>query len=154
MYKHLLLPTDGSSIAASGVREGVKLAKALGAKVAGVYVAPPFVAPIRGEATEYYAGPYSRGEYKRLTETIARKALDTVVRAARAAGVPWRTRLVSDAQPWNGILRAARAWRCDAIVMGSHGRSAVGGLILGSETSRVLAHATLPVLVVRGRERR
>lgn len=153
MYKHFLLPTDGSSIAASGVREGVKLAKALGAKVTGVYVAPPFVAPIHGEATAYYAGPYSRGEYRRLTETIAKKALDAVVRAARAAGVPCRTRLMTDAQPWGGILRAARAWRCDAIVMGSHGRSAVGGLILGSETSRVLAHAKLPVLVVRGRER-
>jgi nucleotide-binding universal stress UspA family protein len=119
VYKHLLLPTDGSSIAASGVREGVKLA-----------------------------------EYRRLTEAMARKALDTVVRAARAAGVSCRTRLMTDAQPWNGILRAARAWRCDAIVMGSHGRGAVGGLILGAETSRVLAHAKLPVLVVRGRERR
>jgi nucleotide-binding universal stress UspA family protein len=149
MYKRLLLPTDGSSLAAKGIREGVRLAKALGAKVTGVYVAPPFVAPIRGEATAYYAGPYSRGEYRRLTETLAKKALGTVERAARAAGVPCRTRLVADPQPWGGILRAARTWRCDAIVMASHGHGAVGGLILGSETSRVLAHSKLPVLVVR-----
>jgi nucleotide-binding universal stress UspA family protein len=148
-YKHLLLPTDGSKLAAKGIREGVRLAKALGASVTGVYVAPPFVAPIRGEAAAYYAGPYSQGEYKRLTETIARKALDTVKRAAGKAGVSCRTRLIADPQPWTGILRAARAWRCDAIVMASHGHGAVGGLLLGSETSRVLAHSKLPVLVVR-----
>lgn len=56
---------------------------------------------------------------------------------------------MTDPQPWRGILRAARDGRCDAIVMGSHGRSAVGGLILGSQTSRVLAHSKLPLLVVR-----
>jgi len=149
MYKHLLIPTDGSKLAAKGIRAGVRLAKALGARVAGVYVAPPFVAPIRGEAAAYYAGPYSHGEYKRLTETLAAKALKTLERTARAAGVPCRTRLLADPQPWTGILRAARAWRCDAIVMASHGHGAVGGLLLGSETSRVLAHSKRPVLVVR-----
>lgn len=149
MYKHLLLPTDGSSLAARGIREGVRLAKALGAKVTGVYVAPPFVAPIYSEAAAYYSGAFSPGEYKRITEKLADKALGVVERAARAAGVPCRTRLVNDPQPWGGILRAARAARCDAIVMASHGRGAVGGAILGSETGRVLAHSKLPVLVVR-----
>ena len=149
MYTHLLLPTDGSKLAAKGVREGTRLAKALGAKVSGVYVVPPFVVPIRSEATDYYRGPYSRGEYRRLTESLARKALDVVERSARAAGVPCRTRLVADPQPWNGILRSARAWRCDAIVMASHGHGAVASAILGSETHRVLAHSKIPVLVVR-----
>jgi nucleotide-binding universal stress UspA family protein len=127
----------------------VKLAKALGATITGVYVAPPYVPPIYSEAAVYYAGSFSRAEYKKVTEKISKRALGAIERAARAAGLRCRTRLVTDPQPWRGILRAARDGRCDAIVIGSHGRSAVGGLILGSETSRVLAHSKLPVLVVR-----
>lgn len=87
MYKHLLLPTDGSALAAKGVREGVRLAKALGARVTGVYVAPPYVTPIYSEAAAYYSGAFSTAEYKRITEKVAGKALDVVDRAARAAGV-------------------------------------------------------------------
>jgi nucleotide-binding universal stress UspA family protein len=149
MYKHILVPTDGSALAAKGVREAVRLAKALRAKITAVYVASPFVPPIYGEAAVYYSGAFSRSEYKALTEKIAKKALGVVERAARAGSVPCNTRLVTDPQPWGGILRAARGRKCDLIVMGSHGRSAVGGLILGSETSRVLAHSKIPVLVAR-----
>jgi nucleotide-binding universal stress UspA family protein len=69
--------------------------------------------------------------------------------AARAAHVRCTTRQVTDVQPWRGILRAARRARCDMIVMASHGRGAVGGLILGSETQHVLAHSKIPVLVAR-----
>ena len=149
MYKHILVPTDGSKLAAKGIREGVKLAKALRAKITGVYVASPFVPPIYSEGAMYSAGPFSRTEYKKLTEKIAGKALGAIERAARAAGVRCRTRLVTDPRPWQGILRAARTGRCYAIVMASHGRGAVGGLMLGSETSRVLAHSKTRVLVVR-----
>jgi len=63
--------------------------------------------------------------------------------------VPCETRIVTAARPHAGILRAARAAKCDAIAMASHGRGAVGGLILGSETARVLSHSRLPVLVTR-----
>jgi nucleotide-binding universal stress UspA family protein len=149
MYKRILVATDGSSFAAKGAREGVRLAKALGATITGVYVAPPYVPPIYSEAGIRYSGAFSAGEYKKMTERIASKALGPIERAARAAGVRCRTRLVTDPQPWRGILRAASDGRCDAIVIGSHGLSAVGGLIIGSEASRVLAHAKLPVLVVR-----
>lgn len=149
MYKRILVPTDGSSLAARGIREGVKLAAALGASVTGIYVTPPFVPPIYSEAAVYAAGAFSRREYKRLTEKIAQKALAVIARSARAARVSCRTRLVTERQPWKGILGAARAARCDLIAMGSHGRGALGGLLLGSETSRVLAHSKIPVLVVR-----
>ena len=149
MYKHILIATDGSRLAGKGIREGVKLAKAVGARITAVYVASPFVPPIYSEAAAYYAGAFSRSQYRKITEKLAGKALAAVERAARAARVRCRTRLVTDPQPWQGILRAARAGRCGAIVMASHGRGAVGGLILGSETSRVLARSKIPVLVAR-----
>jgi nucleotide-binding universal stress UspA family protein len=148
MYKHILVPTDGSRPAGKGIKAGVRLAKALGAKLSGIYVIAPAPA-MYGESATYYFGGVTPADYKRFTEKAAKKALGDLERAARAAGVRCATRFLTDAQPWRGILRAARAMRCDAIAMGSHGRGAVGGLILGSETSRVLAHSKLPVLVAR-----
>ena len=68
---------------------------------------------------------------------------------AQVLGVPCVTRFVSDPQPWGAILRVARTRKCDAIVMSSHGRGSLGGLLLGSETQRVLAHSRIPVLVIR-----
>jgi nucleotide-binding universal stress UspA family protein len=149
MYKHILIPTDGSKLAAKGIREGVRLAKALGAKITGVYVAAPYLPPIYSEGAIVYAGTRSAAEHGKVVEKAARKPLGAIEQAARAAGVRCGTRVVIEPQPWRGILRAARAARCDAIVMASHGRGAVGGLILGSETSRVLAHSKIPVVVTR-----
>src|SRR5579871_2919155 len=138
MYKHILIATDGSRFAGKGIREGVRLAKALRARITATYVASPFVPPVYAEAAMYYTGPFTRSGHRKLVEKAAKKVFGGVEKAARAAGVRCRTRLVIEVQPWKGILRAARAGRCDAIVMGSHGRGAVGGLLLGSETSRVL----------------
>jgi nucleotide-binding universal stress UspA family protein len=148
MFKHILLPTDGSKLAAKGIKAGVRLAKQLGAKVSGVYVVQPYVPPVYGEAAIYYAG-YSPKEYKQIAEKAAKKALAALEIEAQTAGVPSATRIVSDAPPWAGILKAARARKCDAIVMASHGRGSVGGLLLGSETQHVLAHSKIPVVVIR-----
>ena len=148
MFKHILLPTDGSKLAAKGIKAGVRLAQALGAKVSGVYVVLPYMPPVYGEAAIYYPG-YSPKEYKGIIEKAAKKALAVVEIEAQTTGVPCATRIVADAPPWAGILKAARARKCDAIVMASHGRGGVGGLILGSETQRVLAHSKIPVLVMR-----
>jgi nucleotide-binding universal stress UspA family protein len=147
LYAHILLPTDGSSLATRGAKAGVRLAKALGAKVTAVYVGMPYAATIYGEAM-VYAGPSPR-EHKRLSEQAAQKAFAPVVLEARRAGANCATLLAVDSKPWEGILKTARARRCDAIVMASHGRSALGGLLLGSQTQRVLAHSRIPVLVIR-----
>jgi nucleotide-binding universal stress UspA family protein len=149
MYKHILLPTDGSRVSAKGIREGVRLAKRLGARVTGVYVAPPFVPPIYSEGAAFYSGSFSSREYRKLVQKIAKRYLAVIERAARKARVRCRTLLATDHLPWQGILRTARARKCDLIVMASHGRSAMGGLILGSETTQVLARSKIPVLVVR-----
>jgi nucleotide-binding universal stress UspA family protein len=149
MFKNILLPTDGSRLAAKGIRAGVKLAKALGARVTGVYVVAPFPTPMYSEAALYSMPGYTEQDYRKAAEKSAKKALAAIEIEAQTAGVRCETRIVTHAQPWSGILKAARAGKCDAIAMASHGRAGLGGLILGSETQRVLAHSKLPVLVTR-----
>jgi len=150
MYRHLLLPTDGSSLALKGVRAGIGLARALGARVTAVYVAPEYLPPIYGEAMVYAApGGFSPAAWKKHIAGLSAKALGAVEREARKAGVRFASHCVTDAQPWAGILRAARAKKCDAVAMASHGRGGLGGLLLGSETTRVLAHSKIPVIVIR-----
>jgi len=148
MFKHILIPTDGSKLASKGVKAGVKLAKALGARVTGVYVIQPYVPAMYGEAA-LYIPVVAPQEYKKLSERAAKKALAAVEIEAQTARVPCATQFVSDPQPWGGILRVARSRKCDAIAMASHGRGGLGGLLLGSETQRVLAHSKIPVLVSR-----
>lgn len=149
MHKHILMPTDGSRVAAKGTRQGTRLAPALVAKITGSYVIAPFTPPAHNEDTMYCAGGLSPGVYKRFTEKKANRALGAIKPAARTAGVCCETRFVTDAQPWQGILRLARTRKCNRIVMASNGRRAVGSLILRSETSGALARATIPVRVVR-----
>jgi nucleotide-binding universal stress UspA family protein len=150
MYKHILVPTDGSRLAARGIKAGVSLAKALRAQITGVYVIAPYAPSAYGDrAVMYYAYGVSPREHKKFSEKEANRVLAAVEREARAAGVRCGTQFVTDVQPWQGILRIARARKCDAIVMASHGHGAIGDLILGSVTSRVLAHSKIPVLVTR-----
>lgn len=148
MFKHILLPTDGSRLAARGARTGIRLAKALGARVTALYVIPRYLPPMVPEAGVYLP-ELSLEQYNAVMKKEAAKALAAVLAEARAAGVRCATATSTDAQAWQGILRTARSKRCDAIAMASHGRGGLGGLILGSETARVLAHSKLPVLVLR-----
>jgi nucleotide-binding universal stress UspA family protein len=148
LYRHLLIPTDGSALAAKGVKAGVKLARALGARASGVYVIQPFLAPVYSEPAMYMTGP-ALADWEKASKAQAKKALAAIQRVAKAAGVRCATRVEEEMQPWRGILQAARRTKCDAIVMASHGRGGLGGAILGSQTSRVLAHSKLPVLVIR-----
>jgi nucleotide-binding universal stress UspA family protein len=148
MYKHILIPTDGSKLAAKGVKTGVRLAKALGAKVTAVFIIPPYMPPMYGEGAMYVPEVSSK-RYQELSEKEAKKALAVAEIEAEAAGVPCSTRFVTSYRPWDGILRTARARKCDVVVMASHGRGGLAGWILGSETTKVLAHSKIPVLVTR-----
>jgi nucleotide-binding universal stress UspA family protein len=143
MFRHLLIPTDGSPLAAKGVVAGIALAKALGARVTALHVALAYAPP------GVYLPGVPKGKLKRLATAQARQAIAPLEARAAKARVPCDTRIAFGGDPWRAILRAARAARCDAIVMGSHGRSAIGGLILGSEATQVLARCRIPVLVVR-----
>jgi nucleotide-binding universal stress UspA family protein len=145
MFKHLLLPTDGSPLSESAVLKGVQLARSLGARVTGLHVTPHFqVLTYRPEMLEE-----TRDEFDRDSQAAADRHLAFVRKTADESGVPCATlRTVSD-EVDQAILDAARGHACDLIVMASHGRRGLARVLLGSQTQRVVTHASVPVLVCR-----
>ena len=146
MFKHILVATDGSALAAHAVEKALTLAKALSARVTAVHVTELW------SATEM-ASKASMGElhpvedYEARAGAYARKILDAAANSASAAGVPCETLHVADARPADGIVSTATKNNCDLIVMASHGRRGVSRLVLGSQASEVLAHSKIPVLI-------
>lgn len=146
MYKHILIPVDGSPVSNKAAKAGIALAKSLGAKVTA-YTAIESMQPI-------YAEGYAFDE--KMLETIeasARKAaqqrVDAITRIALAARVPCTTLVTHADTTYEGIVNAAKKQKCDAIFMASHGRSGFAKLIMGSVTQKVLTHTHLPVVVYR-----
>ena len=145
MYKHILLPTDGSEFSERAALYGVKLAQSLKARITAITVTAPWQAIAIGEV----AVAVPEADYETRSETNAWNFLNKITDAAKAAGVPHSAVHVRDPSPYEAILAAANSHGCDLIVMGSHGRRGLAGLLLGSETIRVLTHSKLPVLVYR-----
>jgi nucleotide-binding universal stress UspA family protein len=145
MFKHILIPTDGSDLSRKAILYGVQLAKESDAKVTGLTVAEPYRAP----AMDAVLIPVDEEDYEEQSRILSEKAMEQVKMAAEAAGVPCETiREVHD-QPYRAIIDAAQALGCDLIVMASHGRRGISALLLGSETVKVLTHSSIPVLVYR-----
>jgi nucleotide-binding universal stress UspA family protein len=145
MFKHILIPTDGSDLSRKAVLYGVRLAKESGAKVTGLTVAEPY----RVATMDTILISVDEGDYEEQSRVLSEKAMEQVKMAAQAAGVPCETvREVND-QPYRAIIDAAQALQCDLIVMASHGRRGISALLLGSETAKVLTHSSIPVLVYR-----
>jgi nucleotide-binding universal stress UspA family protein len=140
MYRHILIPTDGSELAEHGVAHGLALARSLRAKVSVIFVMEPF-----SEMTGRFLEAVAR--YAELRREQATGALDSAAKAAKEAGVSCETIQVEDGQPHQAIIAAAENRGCDLIVMSSHGRSGLSKLLIGSVTNKVLAHAKTPVLV-------
>jgi nucleotide-binding universal stress UspA family protein len=145
MYKHILIPTDGSPQSAKAIAGAIELAKAIGAKVTGLFAAPP-ATPI------FYrdnlpAGFGTMEEHKQLIEESAARFLEVVTQAAKQAGVPCEIISVTSDYPADTILETAAERNCDLIVMATHGRRGISSVLLGSETQRVVTHAKIPVLV-------
>ena len=145
MFKHILLPTDGSDLSLRAIERGVALAKAMDARVTGFHAAPPF----HVFAYETPQLEYTREQYLRVSAEQAANMLGTIEAAARTAGVPFESVSTVSDHPYEDILQTATERGCDLIVMASHGRRGVKGLLLGSETQKVLTHGTVPVLVYR-----
>ena len=145
MYKHILIPTDGSPLSETAVREGIALAKAVSAKVTVLTVSLPFhtfpLDPVMMADTP--------GQYAKDSQALADKALGVAKAEAAAAGVACETLYRIHDHPYQAILDTARTHACDLIFMASHGRRGVAALVLGSETNKVLTHSRIPVLVCR-----
>ena len=147
MYKRILVPTDGSKMAAKGIKCAVGLAKAIGATVVGYHGMEPIAPAYYSEAAGIRALQVRAIE--KLLLGNGEHYLDALRRAADKAGVPWETLMTSPASPHLGILQAARAQRCDLICMASHGRGKLASALLGSVTQKVLTHSKVPVFVCR-----
>lgn len=149
MYKHILVSTDGSDVAQKGVDHGLSLAKALGAKVTIITVTEryPIYADMSGVG--WVPGPSEMADYEASQKKWADDVLAKVKAAADKLGVEVDLLHVADALPAEAILETAKSRGCSLIAMSSHGRRGLGRLLLGSQTSEVLAHSPVPVLVVR-----
>ena len=147
MFKHILLPTDGSNLSSKAVKRGIEFARKIRARVTALHVVPEF----RAFADEGFA-PLSPALKKRLEDEArarAAKMLEAVARQARLRKVRCATLNVASDLPCQEIIATARKRKCDLIMMASHGRRGLSSLLLGSETAKVLLHAKVPVLVVR-----
>jgi nucleotide-binding universal stress UspA family protein len=125
----------------------VELAQALGARVTGLFAAPAATPLVYRDLLPVGYGTPEQNAV--LIEHAAQRYLAVIERAAKAAGVPCETVSVTDDFPADAILSLAKRRKCDLIFMASHGRRGLGGLLLGSETQKVLTHARIPVLVHR-----
>jgi len=147
MFKNVLIPTDGSKLSAKAIKSGVIFAKSINARVTGCYVIEPF--------QPYYFGDYippdmpTPKEFERHAREAGEKYLKQIEAAAHAARLTYSGSVVKSDRPYAGIINAAKKGGCDVIFMASHGRSGLSGLLLGSETHKVLTHSKIPVLVYR-----
>lgn len=147
MFKHLLVPTDGSQLSEATVTRAVSFAKDTGARITFFYAQPDFPMPIYGEGA--LIDPTTPEQFAKSAEEEARKILGKAKQIADDAGVVADTDTVVNEVPYEAIIDAADRHGCDLIFMASHGRRGIAGLLLGSETQKVLTHTKIPVLIYR-----
>jgi nucleotide-binding universal stress UspA family protein len=145
MFKHILLPTDGSILSQVAIQKGVQLAKSIKAKITGISVMPEH---------KYYMYQTDiivqvKKETVKQHKREADRNLSVIEKAAKDAGVPCETLCEISDYPYETIIKVAEKRGCDLIMMASHGRKGIGALLLGSETQKVLTHSKIPVLVYR-----
>jgi len=146
MFKNILVPTDGSELSQRAVHMAVELAKLHRARITGIHVIPDYHLLI---AYEGAFDPVTEERIEEEAKTRAEGYLAFVRKNAEDAGVPCDTVCETSDHPYDAILKAAEARKCDLIVMTSHGRKGLVAVLLGSETRKVLTHAKIPVLIVR-----
>jgi nucleotide-binding universal stress UspA family protein len=145
MFKSILVPTDGSELSQKAADVAIRFAEEAGARIVVISVAEPvpYGALADGAVTMDVA------QYERQAQELAQKRVDAVCAAAAVEVVPCQTVTALSYTPYTEIIAAAGQYQCDVIFMASHGRRGLNRLILGSETQKVLAHTTIPVLVIR-----
>lgn len=148
MYKHILLPTDGSTLSEKAVKQCIRLAKSIGAKITAINVVAEFQM-IMDEGFVMSNAAAVKKRFEDETEKRSKKLLAEVKANASAAGVECDSVSVTSSVPYEAIIKQAKKAKCDLIMMASHGRKGLSSILLGSETAKVLTHSTIPVLVVR-----
>jgi nucleotide-binding universal stress UspA family protein len=148
MFKHLLIPTDGSELSEAAIQAGVQFAKSINAKVTGFYAMPKFHMLVYGpdgvtDKRQDFV------DFEKDWKARADRFLAVIMQAAKAADVPCETSLQTSDQPYEAIIATAKEKGCDLIMMASNGRRGVQAFLLGSETQKVLTHSKIPVLVFR-----
>jgi nucleotide-binding universal stress UspA family protein len=145
MFKQILLPTDGSDLSERAVLAGISFAREVGGQVIGLTATPEFhTFTLNAEMLEETEEEFNAAMQKR-----AQKYLSVISDAARTANVPCVLANVVSDNPYEAILQTAKERNCDLIIMASHGRRGIKGVLLGSETQKVLVHTNIPVLVYR-----
>jgi nucleotide-binding universal stress UspA family protein len=147
MYKHILIPTDGSEVAEKAVAQGIEFAREAKARVTLFTAVPEYEPP--SEAQVFARRVVSIAEHARQSVETAKRILEHGRGLARAAGLEFDTDYEQSNQPWQAIVNAAKRHGCDAIFMASHGRKGLSRLVHGSQTVDVLTHSDIPTLVVR-----
>ena len=153
MYKHILIPTDGSKLSEKAIEAGIELARFIHARVTGFTAVPEYQPPSEDEWMSKHGRIAPRilspADYERDAKKQAEIALQPIADRARAAGVDYDAEFTQSDHPHEAIIRAAQKHRCDLIFMASHGRRGLSALVHGSETQGVLTHSTIPTLVYR-----
>ncbi|OHC61444.1 MAG: sulfate transporter [Rhodocyclales bacterium RIFCSPLOWO2_02_FULL_63_24] len=147
MFKHILVPTDGTQLSADTAKRAIAFAKETGAKVTFFFAKPDYPVAFYGEGA--LIDPTTPDKFAEMADQQAKEILAAHEAAAKAEGVTCAgTSAVSDI-PYEAIIAAAEDAGADLIFMASHGRRGISGLLLGSETQKVLTHSKIPVLVYR-----
>lgn len=147
MFKHILVPTDGSQLSTETVKRAVSFAAEAGARITFLYAKPEYPVAFYGEGA--LIDPTTPEKFAGMAEQQAKEILGACEQLARAASVACASLAVTSDVPYEAIIEGAGTAGCDLIFMASHGRRGLGGLLLGSETQKVLTHSTIPVLVYR-----
>jgi len=147
MFKHLLIPIDGSELSLMAVRKGAEFASEIKATVTLLFVKPEYPVSYYGDGA--MIDPTTPDEFGKLTQTIADRNLKAAGELCNAAGVSYTLTSQTSDVPYEVIISTAEQKKCDLIFMASHGRRGIAGLLLGSETQKVLTHSKTPVLVYR-----
>ena len=145
MFKHILIPTDGSELATLAIKNGVQFAKEINAKITGLTVTMPY----HYFAVDAIQVSDTPEQYLIDVEALAQRHLNVVKEEADKAGLDCELVHRSSDRPYEEIIKTAQDQHCDVIFQASHGRRGIGGLLLGSETQKVLSHSKIPVLVYR-----
>ncbi|HHU93781.1 MAG TPA: universal stress protein [Alcaligenaceae bacterium] len=148
MFKKILIPTDGSALSAQAANKGVSFARQIGAEIVALHVTQPFAATVGfdGMAAAY---AITDEDYEKTAAQQSNKYIQAVLDRADTAGVKATSRSVSNFNVADAVANTASEEGCDLIFIGSHGRSGLSRLLLGSVTAKVLNLAPCAVLVYR-----